>query len=354
MNKMIRSIKNIVARLGLNNLKFLYIDYSESRIRLRMIRKRFNLSNYHFIRISVNNSTFNKPIQLQSPGRLGVVNTSIFVTTLQPHINVVINSPNPFVPLKSKLNENWLFHIEPPGYIHKYGYNQSKLLSKFTRVYTSDPTLYNQGGKYIACPPYVHWHLEVSSYNKMNKLVHDYDFLENQTFPPNKTVNLSAINSNINHLPGHNKRAQFIQELCESGVGFNLYGGSNWKKYSQYVDNAPDGKWPIFSESKYILVIENEVAPFYWTEKITDAILCWGMPIYFGCPNIDDYLPEGSFIKFDISAEDSIERLKNILKSDFYEKNIENLAKARTLILEKYNLLNFIDNELNRLYTKPS
>jgi hypothetical protein len=346
---MIRSIKTIATHLGLINLKFLYIDYIESRNRLKLLRKRFDLSNYKFVRISVKDSTFNKPIQLQSAERLGVVNRSIFATTLKTHINIVINNSNPFVPLKSKLKENWLFLIEPPGYVQKLGYNQSKLLSKFTRVYTSDPSLYKQGGKFIACPPYVHWHLEVSSYNKSNELVHDYDFLKNQILPPVKIVDLSAINSNINHLPGHQKRAQFIRDLCDSGLDFKLYGGSNWEKYPQYVDNAPDGKWPIFSKSRYILVIENEVAPFYWTEKITDAILCWSMPIYFGCSNIDEYLPEGSYINFDISADDSIERLKKILKSDFYEKNIKNLSKARTLILEKYNLLNFIDSELNRL-----
>jgi hypothetical protein len=341
-------IKYIFRPLKLNNLRNFLIDFVESFNRLCKIRKIYTIKPYNRIRISVKDNTFNKYIQLQSTARFGVINKSIFVTTLFPDLNVVINRANPYVPLLSKSKENWLIHIEPPGYINKLGYNSEKYLSKFTRVYTSDPKLYNKGGKFIASPPFVHWHLEISSYNLGKKeLKYDYDFLKAQVDPPRKQVDLVAINSNINDLEGHIKRTNFVRGLCEINFDFLLYGGSNWSKYKQYVNSASEGKWPIYSISRYVLVIENEVAPFYWTEKITDTILCWSMPIYYGCTNIEDYLPEGSFIRLNIDDVDAFAKLNDIIKSQYYEENIENLAKARDLILDKFNLLSFIDSEFD-------
>lgn len=346
-------LRRILVPLQLGNLKNLAIDYIESLQRLHIIKAKKNINSFKRVRISVKNSSFNQYIKTQSAGRLGLINKTVFVTSLYPDLNVVINDANPCVPLKSKLKENWLIHIEPPGYIQDLGYNNEKLLSKFTRVYTCDPNLYTKGGKYIASPPFVHWHLGNNSYTQMNELVkYDYDFLKSQITPPNKTSNLVAINSNINDLPGHRLRSDFIRKLCELNFNFILYGGSKWKNFKQYVDSAPHGKWPIYSESRYVLVIENEVAPYYWTEKITDTILCWSMPIYYGSTNISDYLPKGSYIAFDITDANAIPKLEEIIKSNYYESNIENLAKARELILEKYNLLNFIESELSNCHSK--
>lgn len=344
----IKYIKKILRPLKLTDLRNFITDYLESKKRLTIIALSSELKAFKIVRISVKRNTFYEHIQLQSSDRLGVINKTIFATTLNPDINVIINSPNVYVPLISKLKENWLIHIEPPGYIQKLGYNKEKLHNKYTRVYTCDPTLYNKGGKYIASPPFVHWHLEISSYNKGKlELLHDYNFLKSQVLAPDKTSGLAVINSNIYSLPGHKLRADFITDLCNSKFDFNLYGGSKWSKFNQYIDTAPRGKWPIYSTSRYTLVIENEVAPYYWSEKITDAILCWSMPIYFGCPNLSDYLPKGSYINIDITQKDAINKLQKIVESDYYETNLDNLAKARELILDKYNLLNFIDQELN-------
>lgn len=346
---MIQLVGKIVPSWFRSNLSHLISDFKESCIRIQKIRLHHNYKQLRKVRISVNGNSFGSTIQSQSPKQLGVVGKSVFLMTLFPDVNIVINEPNPLIPLKSKTGENWLFLIEPPGYVQKLGYNKSRLLKKFSRVYTSDESLYKLGGKFIASPPYVHWHLEISSYNKKKRIEYDYDFLKSQVYPPAKNSNLTVINSNISHLPGHQKRADFIQKLCSSNISFNLYGGSNWNVFAQYIDNAPNGKWPIFSNSRYTLVIENECAPFYWTEKITDAILCWSMPIYYGCPTICDFFPEGSYRLIDIDSEDAIAQLQNILSSSYYEDNIANLAQARMLIMEKYNILNFIDNEIEQL-----
>ncbi|MDQ3534333.1 MAG: glycosyltransferase family 10 [Bacteroidota bacterium] len=336
-------------RSGLNNLKNFVKDYKSSHERIKIINKEYDLKNFTKVRISVKDSSFDSFIKLQTPGQLGLWGNTAFLTTFKPDINVVLNKPNPFIKLDADIDKNWLFHLEPPGYIQKLGLDDEKVLKNFGKVYTSDPRLYEKGGKFIASPPYVHWHLAHSAYSKNDgKVIYDYDFLSSYKEIPKKSSTLVAINSNLNNLPGHKLRADFITKICEQNLDIELYGGNKWSKYPQYKGYLPQ-KWPVFSKSKYALAIENEVSPYYWTEKITDSILCFSMPIYYGSPDINKFFPEGSYIILDINNKKAVNELEEIINSGYYEKNISKLIEARNLILQKLNLFSFINLELNKI-----
>jgi hypothetical protein len=333
--------------LGLNNIKKLWIDYSESRNRVERIKNHFNLNELRRVRISVRNNTFNQFIKLQTPGQLGVWGKTAFLSLLNPDLNVVINKQNPYLKLSGDISKNWLLHIEPPGYIKRLGLGDAKATKDFGRVYTSDPSLFERGGKFVASPPFVHWHLAVNSYvhgTEANQ--YDYDFLLSQGNMPVKDTDMVAINSSMNDLPGHKQRAEFIKRLCENNFDFDLHGSTDWSKFKQYKGRALEGKWPVYSKSRYVLVIENEVADYYWSEKFTDAILCYAMPIYYGSPKIGDYFPKGSYIPLDITKPSAIDDLRSIVSSDHFERNQTSLAEARNLILKKLNMFGFIDEQL--------
>ena len=104
----------------------------------------------------------------------------------------------------------------------------------------------------------------------------------------------------------------------------------------------------MYSRAKYVLAIENEISDYYWTEKFTDAILCFCIPLYYGSPKIGNYFPKGSYVQLDITKRTAVDDLREILTSDFYERNIPNLIEARNLVLAKHNLFNFIDEELKK------
>ena len=70
------------------------------------------------------------------------------------------------------------------------------------------------------------------------------------------------------------------------------------------------------------------------------------IPIYYGCPNISEYFPEDSYYVVNINKEDCIEKIIEIINKPITQKNIDALAKARDLILNKYNIWNIIDNIL--------
>lgn len=334
----------------LNNIKNFLIDYRDSAKRLDKVKAQYNYENLKKVRISCLNTAFDKFIRLQTKQQLGVCGNTAFITAFNPDINLIVNKRNPFIPLSSNTDKNWLLHIEPPGYIKKLDMANDKKVKNYSRVYTSAPELFEKGGRFIASPPFVHWHLAVSSYTTGNNMIYDFDFLRGNTNVPQKEASLVAINSSINDLPGHKLRADFITMLCEKNLKFDLYGSTIWSKYKQYKNDAPNGKWPVYSRSKYVLVIENEVSPYYWSEKFTDAVLCYSMPIYYGSPKIGEYFPEGSYITIDIKKASAFDDLQDILNSDYYEKNIHKLIEARHLILTKYNMFNFIDHEIYNLH----
>lgn len=302
------------------------------------------------IRISSNNSRYSQVVKEQTPGGLGIVGNSKFGGMFFPDFDLVINKPN--LSLKYNFSRSILLHIEPPSYISLLGLSNKKLTDKFRLIFTSDPYLLDLGDeRIVASSPYVHWHLSSNVYTgeiRSKQEIVDFDFLLNSHIPV-KSENLVLINSNLRTLSGHIIRANFIEKLCESSIKFKLYGGSYWSKFSQYIDNAPNGKWPVFSKSRFVLVIENECAEYYWSEKFTDAILSFAIPIYYGCPNISEYFPEGSYYPININAPNVFDEIKTLIESDYYEKNIANLLKARDLVLHKLNLFSFIDRQISGL-----
>jgi hypothetical protein len=85
--------------------------------------------------------------------------------------------------------------------------------------------------------------------------------------------------------------------------------------------------------------LENSSYCDYWTEKLSDTYLCGSFPIYYGCPNILDYFPEGSIANIDIyNIEDSINTIKSVIESDKYENSRDLLDQSKHLVLNKYNL----------------
>lgn len=335
---------------GTRMLKYLLEDIWLAAKRVDVMKESFDYKSLRKVRIS-SHGRFEHFVKLQTPGGLGVWKNTVFVQSGDREVDLVINRRNPFLKLNKDVERNWLLHIEPPGYIDKLKLNEGREMERYGKVFTSSPELIEKGGKYIASPPYVHWHLAVNSYtNGKDATVYDYDFLsscDEAKVIEGKQNLMSVVNSNINNLPGHKLRAEFIADLCTRGMNFNLFGHNYWSKYPQYRGNALSGKWPAFLTSKYVLVIENEISPYYWTEKFTDAILCFCIPIYYGSSRIGEYFPEGSYIPLDITRPSAFHDIQSIIASNFYENNLAKLLKARELILTTHNLFNFIDQRMS-------
>lgn len=180
----------------------------------------------------------------------------------------------------------------------------------------------------------------------------NYETLNNT--PPQKTKNLSIIDSGKISVNGHRDRLNAIHTFLNNyPYDVDLYGNIT---ANQQYQNTPYCKNPLPHKDKkqglmdyrYSLVIENGQTDYYFSEKISDSIMCWTTPIYFGCRNIHKFLPEGSYINIDINNPNFPHEIMEIINSKHHEDNMDKLIEARLLIMNKYNMWPTIEKAINK------
>ncbi len=102
-------------------------------------------------------------------------------------------------------------------------------------------------------------------------------------------------------------RLRAIEEYAKKS-DFQLYGEGwdaairYWPRFKRVsFANAPkvvvyEEKTQVLFAYKFALCYENCVFPGYITEKIFDGLFGGGVPIYYGAPDITDYVPQDCFI----------------------------------------------------------
>ncbi len=186
-----------------------------------------------------------------------------------------------------------------------------------------------------------------------------YDNLINLQYP-NKTKMISCIVSKKNISDEHKKRVEFITNLSKRFPDMIDIYGSGWTKddlgnnykgelggYHKLDNNEETTKKEGLVDYKYTIAIENSVEKNCFTEKFTDAISCWTIPVYHGCNEISSFFPLQSFIKIDITDhKKSFEIINNVLcgKYEYNDFTIKNISDSRNLILNDYNIFNVINS----------
>ena len=186
----------------------------------------------------------------------------------------------------------------------------------FARVLTHHIPL--KDPKYVASHPAIPWHVNRT-----------FDQLTSCPIPE-KMKGLSWVIGDAMDLPGHIRRWSFLDFIRKAGLPIDVYG-----KKIQYIEDKWDGLAPY----RYSLAIENNSGPDCWTEKLADCFLTWTIPFYYGCTNLEDYFPEDSFIRIDITRhEKSLEKIRHSMESETWEKRVPALEEARKLILHRYQI----------------
>jgi hypothetical protein len=180
-----------------------------------------------------------------------------------------------------------------------------------------------------------------------------------------KYKKISTITSMKRHTEISKLRVEFIKKFCKKypdiidvyGFGWDNSLGNNYKGILPFTNGKNDfvseninntkSKFEGLRNYKYSLCIENSCYDNYFTEKITDCLLSWTIPIYFGCTNIEKYFPEHSYYWIDINEPNSIDKLYEIIKKPITEKNVQAMDKARKLIMEKYNIWDLLNEIIN-------
>lgn len=257
----------------------------------------------------------------QTPGCKGIWGDVRFTCDARTpsDYTIVLNHPLADTSISCPKEHVWAVIQEPPikelMWLHKGDVS-------YRYIYTSCDTL--RTNRYIPSQPAIPWEVDKG-----------YDFLSTCALPP-KAEKLSWVTSNKGIYRGHKRRLAFLEFIREK-IDVHLYG----RGFSYIQD-----KWDGLAPYKYSLAIENFSNPYYWSEKLADCFLAWTMPIYYGCSRINEYFPPESLMCIDIDDPDVIRKILSIVESDAWERNRQAIAKARELVLQKYQLFPFIAEKI--------
>ena len=237
-----------------------------------------------------------------------------------------------YIPVESSVRcapENiWAMMQEP--YVHDIFDWVMEGHRQYRYVFTHHPKRNILLKKYVACQPALPWHVDAT-----------YDALRKSAVPEKRNA-ISWVTSNLTSFPGHKLRMEFLAQLRSHGAPVDVYG-----KGIKFIEN----KWDALAPYRYSLAIENSSGPDYWTEKIADCFLSWTIPIYYGCTNLEDYFPEGSFIRIDINQpENALDIIHATLREDDWQARVTALNEARNLVLERYQFFPQVRQLISNYY----
>jgi hypothetical protein len=78
-------------------------------------------------------------------------------------------------------------------------------------------------------------------------------------------------------------------------------------------------------------------------------MLCWSIPIFWCGTDLSKYFPKNSFIQFNARNLTEIERISSNLSDKDYLSRIDDVSKARDLILDKYNFCPTVENIISNI-----
>lgn len=152
---------------------------------------------------------------------------------------------------------------------------------------------------------------------------------------PAKTRLISVITSNKSFTRGHIDRIEFVEKLkAHYGEGLDVFG----RGYRDFAD-----KWDVLAPYKYHISIENISQKYYWTEKLSDCFLAETYPIYYGCKNLSEYFPKGSYQPINIhDFESAVTIIDRIIREDTFEQKRTVLAESKMKVLKEYNIFDYV------------
>ncbi len=171
----------------------------------------------------------------------------------------------------------------------------SRLGQRFRMVFTHDERLLRLGQNYAHQPFGTSW-LNV-------------DIRNDTLYPKNKLVSMIGA-PHPEARAGHALRNEVIARLQQRG-GVDQFG-----KGIRWIENKIEG----LQDYAFSIAMENCSRNYYFTEKIIDCFLTDTIPIYWGCPGIDQYFDPRGYLHFQTMEE--LEKILTELSWDKYSSMI--------------------------------
>jgi hypothetical protein len=179
--------------------------------------------------------------------------------------------------------------------------------SKFDYVFTHSKKLLDISDKFKFCPTGGCW------------------ILDEDIEIHNKTKNISIIKSHKVDTEGQRLRHQCSNFIDSSDI------------FTPNADGSYLYKAVSLKDYRFQVVVENCREDFYFSEKIIDCFATGTIPIYWGCPSINNFFDENGILSF--SNLDEFKERINLTTESEYEKRFEsvkfNFNKCREYFLSE-------------------
>jgi hypothetical protein len=106
-------------------------------------------------------------------------------------------------------------------------------------------------------------------------------------------------------------------------------------------------KMPCFEHSMFHIAVENSQNKNYFTEKIIDAFISKTIPIYWGCPNLEEYFDMRGVITF--SDENELVNIVNSLTEEEYISKNQYIEKNYNTAIYYAEIFNRLKNTLKEI-----
>lgn len=125
----------------------------------------------------------------------------------------------------------------------------------------------------------------------------------------------------------YSQRLNVIEFFEKNHSGkFDFYG-TGWPErvYKNYKGTAA-GKLSVMSQYRFAICYENNVMNGYITEKIFDCFFARCVPVYWGAPNITDFIPDNTFIdRQQFATNEEMYKYLNAMTEKEYKRYINNI-----------------------------
>ncbi|MBD3813022.1 MAG: hypothetical protein IE917_12500 [Betaproteobacteria bacterium] len=231
--------------------------------------------------------------------------------------------------------EHTLLVTMEPSSVKIYGNDYAR---QFGAVLTSQPEWTLRHPNRIYSQSALHWFYGVGRH----RTVPFDDILDE--LPQDKSHNVSMVYSPkaMRHTL-HYHRARFMRELVELMPELDTFG--------RHSKRPLDDKADCLRAYRYHVAIENYIGEHHWTEKIADPFLGLTLPFYCGCPNLEAYFPEESFIRIDLhDAAGAAAVIREAIANREFDKRLPAIVEAKRRVMFEYNLFAVAAREIARLH----
>lgn len=134
--------------------------------------------------------------------------------------------------------------------------------------------------------------------------------------------------------PGHTVRLLlYFQQTLLSNFPFTFYRSCVFPHLPEIGSNPFLGskecnaKRDLFMTYQFHLAIENSKQENYFTEKLIDCLITKTIPIYYGCPNIEEYFDTNGWILLETGEPSEVIQKCSVLHESYYMNYIETIEK---------------------------